>query len=99
MVYDFCCLVVLLCRHQRRQRVLPSQPLLWLLHAGSFLLCAGPDLLCARPDLLCAGPVVLRSRPGPDLLCAGPGPDLLRSGSLRRSVVLRSGPELWLWLQ
>jgi hypothetical protein len=64
--------------------------LLWLLHAGSFLLCAGPDLLCARPDLLCAGPVVLRSRPGPDLL---------RSGSLRRSVVLRSGPELWLWLQ
>jgi len=97
MVDCFCCPVVLLCRHQRRQRVLPSQPWLWLLHA--FLLCAGSFLLCPGPDLLCAGPDLLRSRPGPDLLCAGPGPDLLCSRALRCPVVLRSGPELWLWLQ
>jgi hypothetical protein len=92
MVDCFCCPVVLLCRHQRRQRVLPPQPLLWLLHA--VLLCAGSFVLCAGPDLL-------RSGPGPDLLCSGSlrCPVVLRSGPLRRAVVLRSGPELWLWLQ
>jgi hypothetical protein len=102
VVYRFCCPVVLLCRHQRRQRVLPSQPWLWLLHAGSFvlrsgadLLCAGPDLLRSGSDLLCPGP----GRRGSFVLRSGPGAELLRSGPLRCPVVLRSGPELWLWLQ
>ena len=87
----FCCPVVLLCRHERRQRVLASRLWLWLCavvrRSGSFVLCAGAQLLRSGPDLL-------RSGPGPcsQLLRSGSGCSVvLRSGAVRCSFVLRSG--------
>jgi len=80
----FGCPVVLLCRHERRQRVLPPQQWLWLWlravvrRSGSFVLCAGPELLRSGPDVLRSGS------------CGGCS-QLLRSGSGCGSFVLRSG--------
>jgi hypothetical protein len=56
-----------------------------VLRSGSVVLRSGPQLLRSGADLL-------RSGSCPDLLRSGPGcSQLLRSGALRCSVVLRSG--------
>jgi hypothetical protein len=105
----FCCPDVLLCRDQRRQRVLPPQQWLWLwlCRSGSVVLRSGPVVLRSGSDLLRSGPgaQLLRSGPGPgscaELLRSGPGSGcavLLCSGP-GSSQLLRSGSQLRLWLQ